>query len=109
MIREMLHDVVLRFVSAVLLPPDHVLQLRAAPGSIPMLKSITSQRDSGPDGRGELICHVRGEGDELTTAIDQLGHSAIKNVQVLALGGNAAILPPHLFCGYEPNAGGRFR
>jgi hypothetical protein len=105
----MLYDVSLRFVSAVLLPSDQAMRLNASPDSTFPIHSITYLSEYGEEGRGELICHVRGEVDDLDKAVDQLGNSGIKNLQLLALAGNAAILSPHLICGYEPRPGGRFR
>ncbi|MBJ7329890.1 MAG: hypothetical protein JHC95_08340 [Solirubrobacteraceae bacterium] len=84
------------------------MQLRAAPDSSAPLEFISYKTEYGADGVGELVCHVRGEAEDLDAAATSLTNSGRRNLQLIALSANAAVLDPHLEAAYEPIAGGAF-
>ncbi len=103
------YETVQRIVSAACIPADTIMSLRAGPGSTAPLEFINYETDYGADGAGELVCHVRGEADDLDAAAVALTNSGTRNLQVLAVAANAAILTPHREIVYEPRPGGAFR
>jgi hypothetical protein len=101
-------DVVLRCVSAACLPPDTTLALHADANSTVPIEFIAYETDYGEVGTGELVCHVRGEAEDLEAGGTMLGNAGIRNLQVLAMASNAAVLSPHIHVAYEPHPGGQF-
>jgi hypothetical protein len=83
-----------------------IMSLRAAGDSTAPLDFINYETDYAQDGAGEFVCHVRGDADSLETAAVALTNSGRRNLQLIALAANAAVLPPHLEAAYEPHAGG---
>ena len=55
------------------------------------------------------MAHVRGEAEDLDDATTRLLNAAVRNVSIIAVAANAAILTPHLQIGYEARPGGRFK
>jgi hypothetical protein len=104
-----LYDAVQRFVSAVCFPADTILSLRADAESTVPIQFINYETHRGPEGKGELVCHVRGEAPDLDAAAHDLINAGIRNIQVFAVAANAAVLSPHHQVVYEPYPGGRFR
>jgi len=102
-------ETVQRVISAACLPADTILSLRASPSSTVALEFINYETDYGAEGAGELICHVRGEADDLETAGVALTNSGIRNLPLLAVAANAAVLAPHVQVVYEARPGGRYR
>ena len=103
------YDAVSRAVSAAYVPPDTVLSLRAGPGSTEPIEFINYETDYSDEAAGELVVHVRGEAEDLDEAPTRLLNAAVRNLSIISLAANAAILTPHLQVGYEARAGGRFK
>jgi hypothetical protein len=95
------YESVQRAVSAACFPSDTIMSLRAGPGSTVPLDFINYQTDYGEAGSGELVCHVRGEADDLDTAAEALANSGRRNLDVIAVAANAAVLAPHIEVIYE--------
>jgi hypothetical protein len=103
------YDAVARAISAACLPPDTILSLHPGPGSTEPIEFINYETDYSDVAAGELVSHVRGHSPDLDSAGIALRNAAVRNLQILAVAANAAILAPHLLLIYEPRAGGRFR
>lgn len=102
------YDSVQRAVSAACLPADTILSLRPSSDSTVPLEFINYETDYGNDGVGELVCHVRGGAEDLDAAAIALTNSGRRNLQLIALAANAAVLPPHIETVYEARPNGSF-
>jgi hypothetical protein len=83
--------------------------LQAGPGSTVPIELISYETDYHEEGSGELVCHVRGEGEDFDTAGVALANAGRRNLDVIAVAANAAVLAPHIEVIYEARPGGHFK
>jgi len=105
----MSYDAVTRAVSAACVLPGYRISLRAGPASTEPLEFINYETDYSDEAVGELVAHVRGEAHDLDDALTRLSNAAVRNLSIISVAANAAILSPHLHVAYEALPGGRFK